>query len=653
MNKGTAIVGFFLCFLAGMGLMYGIDRKQGVEIAAEPSAADSEEGAAGGSAADVPIPVTADDPQWGNADALVTIVEISDFQCPFCSRVNPTMKQIKDTYGKEKVRIAWKHNPLPFHKEARPAHEAAATVMALAGSDAFWKFHDEAFANQRELNEANFEKWAAAGGVDVAKFKADFAAKKHAAKVDKDMAMSKSVGATGTPAFRINGVTLVGAQPFDAFKKVIDEQLAAAEALVKAGTKKSDVYAALVKKNFEAPAAQPDNKQAQQKPAEDTAVWKIPVLKDDPVKGAKDALVTIVEWSDFQCPFCSRVNPTMKQIMDTYGKDVRVVWKDNTLPFHQRAKPAAELARVAYAQKGDKGFWAAHDALFENQKNLEDDGLEQIAKGLGLSWGTVKSAIDSNKYDEKLKASADLAMDVQARGTPHFFVNGRRLSGAQPFEKFKELIDEQMKVAKALVDKGTPRAKVYDEIMKNAKGPPAPEKKDVPPPGPNNPWKGGKNAKVVIQEFSDFQCPFCKRVEPTMDQIKAEYGDKVKIVWRHLPLDFHQDAPLASEAAQEAYAQKGDKGFWDFHKKIFDNQQAIKRPDLEKYAQELGLDMAKFKAALDTHKHKAHVDADKAAGAKAGVRGTPGFTINGYFLSGAQPINAFQKLINLAMKEAK
>src|SRR5690606_23732685 len=168
MNKGTAIVGFFMCFLAGMFLMWGIDRSRGVEIKGETMAAA---GSLDHSAA--PIPVTQEDPTWGNPAAPVTIVEISDFECPFCSRVNPTLKQIKDEY-KNDVRIVWKHNPLPFHKQARPAHEAAATVHALAGNDAFWKFHDLAFANQKALTEENIESWAQQSGVDMAKFKAAF-----------------------------------------------------------------------------------------------------------------------------------------------------------------------------------------------------------------------------------------------------------------------------------------------------------------------------------------------------------------------------------------------------------------------------------------------------------------------------------------------
>jgi protein-disulfide isomerase len=265
----------------------------------------------------------------------------------------------------------------------------------------------------------------------------------------------------------------------------------------------------------------------------------------------------------------------------------------------------------------------------------------------------VKSAIDSDKYKNLFASGADAAMELNARGTPHFFVNGRRISGAQPFENFKKIIDEEITKTKALVGKGVPRAKVYEEIMKDAKGPPPPEHKDVPAPTKENPFKGNASAKVVIQEFSDFQCPFCKRVEPTMEQVMQEYGTRVKVVWRNTPLDFHEDAPLAAEASLEAFAQKGNDGFWKFHGKVFEKQPDIKRPTLEAIAQEIGLDMGKFKAALDSHSHKAEIDKDKKIGDAAGIRGTPGFTINGYFVSGAQPFQAFDKLIKLALREAK
>jgi protein-disulfide isomerase len=654
MNKGTAIVGFLMSFLAGMFLMWGMDQGKGKDsISAE-----------GTSATGIPdqstasVPVTSRDPQWGKADAPVTIVTVSDFQCPFCSRVEPTLKQIRDKYGPEKVRFVWKNNPLPFHKDARPTAEAAMAVFGLKGSEAFWKFHDTAFANQQALTQENFDKWAVEAGVDKAKFDAAVTSKKFSAKIDEDLALSTKIGANGTPAFRINGVTVSGAQPLDKFTEVIDAQLAEAQKLVASGTPKSAVYVALTNKNQ---TAQPD-KPAADKPKpdaeeEDKSVWKVQVLDDDPVKGPKDALVTLVIFSDFQCPFCKRVEDTLKQVSDAYGNDLRMVWKDNPLPFHPRAKPSATLARFAYKSKGDKGFWDAHDQIFASNPKLEDEDLKGIAEKVGVSWDAVKTAIDGNKFADKFDASIDLASDLQARGTPHFFVNGVRLSGAQPLENFKKAIDEQMTKAKAIVARGVSRAKVYDEIMKEGKEPPPPEKKEIAAPDATDPAKGGANAKVVIQEFSDFQCPFCKRVEPTVQAIEKEYGNKIKIVWRHMPLPFHKNAPLAAEAAQEVFAQKGAAAFWTFHDQLFagegtDDAARTDRPQLEKIAQGLGVDMDKFKAALDGSTHKAKIDADAELGNKAGINGTPAFVINGYYISGAQPEATFKKLINRAMKEA-
>jgi protein-disulfide isomerase len=205
MNKGTAIVGFLMSFIAGAFLMWGVDRKNGPDIQAESAASGAVVDQSAAS-----VPVTAKDPQLGKADAPVTIVAISDFQCPFCSRVVPTLKQVEDTY-KDQVRVVFKHNPLPFHNRARPAAEAASAVFGLGGSQAFFKFHDLAFANQQNLTDENFEAWAVQAGVDKAKFKDAYSSKKFAAKVDEDMALSQKIGANGTPAFRVNGVTVSGA----------------------------------------------------------------------------------------------------------------------------------------------------------------------------------------------------------------------------------------------------------------------------------------------------------------------------------------------------------------------------------------------------------------------------------------------------------
>jgi len=600
------------------------------------------------------VPVSARDPQWGAHDAPVTIVEFDDFQCPFCARAEGTLNAVRDVYGPHKVRLVWKNNPLPFHQQARPTAEAAMAVFGLQGNQAFWAFHNRVFGNQAALTTANLSAWAYDVGVSPAAFTAALDSHRFSGKIDQDIALAAKLGIYGTPAFRINGVTVSGAQPFDKFKEVIDAQLAEAAELVAHGTPASEVYAALTNKHQSAevppaPAAKKDEEP-------DTTVWKVPIAGDDPVRGPKDALVTVVTFSDFQCPFCKRVQDTLKQLADKYGNDLRFVWKDNPLPFHPRARPSAYLARFAYTNKGNAAFWDAHDRLFASNPKLEDEDLRVIAGQVGVNWALAQAASEHKTFAPKIDANIELASDLQARGTPHFFINGRRLGGAQPLSNFAELVDEQLSKAQALVKSGVPRAKVYDEIMKSGKAPPPPERKDVPAPDASDPRRGSPRAPVVIQEFSDFQCPFCKRVQPTLEALQKQYGDKIQIIWRHLPLPFHKNAPLAAEAAQEVFAQKGSAGFWAFHDAIYgsteDDSARTERAALEGFAQSLGVDMTAFRAALDSHKHKAKVDSDVEVANKAGINGTPAFVINGYYVSGAQPEAAFKKVIDLSLKGA-
>jgi protein-disulfide isomerase len=614
-------------------------------LAAEPSARPEQ--------ALAKVPVTGADPQWGSVDAPVTIVELSDFQCPFCARVQPTLEALKAKYGPAQLRIVYKHNPLPFHQNARPAAEAAAAVFMLGGSQAFFTFHDYAFTNQQALTPENFERWAASAGVQPAALKAWLDSGRAGQKVDEDVKLAAQIGATGTPAFRINGVTVSGAQPLDVFVRNVDEQLAAARQLTQSGTPPRLVYVTLTDKNFSAPPPRPAPADADAD--DDSKVWNVPVLPDDPQRGGKDALVTIVEFSDYQCPFCKRVEATLDELRKLYGKDLRTVWKDNPLPFHPRAMPAAKLARAVFQAKGNDAFWKLHDALFASNPALEDSDFEELLKKQGLAWKQFQSALTSDKWGERVEASMDLASDFQARGTPHFFINGRRLSGAQPLDAFKKKIDEELAKARALVEHGTPRAKVYAELLKDAANPPPPDTKHADVPA-RSPSRGDAKAPVVIQEFSDFQCPFCKRVEPTLAGLESELKGKIRVVWRHMPLPFHQHAQLAAEASEEVLAQKGVAAFWSYHDMLYAAQGedgGLERVNLDAMADKLGLDMARFKAALDGRIHMSKVQEDIDTANKIGINGTPAFLINDYYLSGAQPAAAFRKLIKRALSDKK
>ncbi|HZR26801.1 MAG TPA: thioredoxin domain-containing protein [Vicinamibacterales bacterium] len=165
----------------------------------------------------------------------------------------------------------------------------------------------------------------------------------------------------------------------------------------------------------------------------------------------------------------------------------------------------------------------------------------------------------------------------------------------------------------------------------------------------NSPSKGPANAPIELVEFSDFQCPFCYRAHPTVDQVMKAYGDRIKFVYRHYPLPNHPNARPAAEAS----ACAGEQGkFWAYHDRLFATQSRLSDVDLKQDAAELGLDAAKFNSCFDSHKYKAAVDADQHDGEEAGVNGTPAFFINGRLISGAQPYEVFKKMIDeeLALK---
>jgi protein-disulfide isomerase len=161
-------------------------------------------------------------PARGPAGAPIQIVEFSDFQCPFCLRAHPTILQVLSTYG-DKVRLVYRHFPLPNHPNAKPAAEASACA---AEQDKFWQYHDRLFENQTRLTEAELKQHATAVGLDTEKFNACVDSHKFASVVEEDMDAGEAAGVSGTPAFFINGRVLSGAQPFEAFKRIIDEELA-------------------------------------------------------------------------------------------------------------------------------------------------------------------------------------------------------------------------------------------------------------------------------------------------------------------------------------------------------------------------------------------------------------------------------------------
>jgi protein-disulfide isomerase len=175
-------------------------------------------------------------------------------------------------------------------------------------------------------------------------------------------------------------------------------------------------------------------------PLEERIKRAIPVdLNNAPIQGPANAPITIVEFSDFQCPFCSRVEPTLKQLLKDYPGKVRLAFRQNPLPFHQNA-PSAAKAALAAQEQGK--FWEFHDLLFENQKDLSENNIKKLAEQSGLNMNKFEKSWQSNKFDTQIAEDMNFAKSHQATGTPAFFINGVSLSGAQPVDSFKLVINK-------------------------------------------------------------------------------------------------------------------------------------------------------------------------------------------------------------------
>ena len=161
-----------------------------------------------------------------------------------------------------------------------------------------------------------------------------------------------------------------------------------------------------------------------------------------PSRGPEDAPVTVVEFSDFECPYCSRVNPALEQVTATYGDDVRIVFRQFPLSrIHSNAQKAAEASLCAEEQGK---FWQLHDAMFQDQRNLGLASVKEKAATVGLDIDSFNTCLDSNRYADAVAADLAAGSELGVTGTPAVFINGIFLSGAQPFEEFSKIIDAEL-----------------------------------------------------------------------------------------------------------------------------------------------------------------------------------------------------------------
>ncbi|NNL86253.1 MAG: thioredoxin domain-containing protein [Myxococcales bacterium] len=164
-------------------------------------------------------------------------------------------------------------------------------------------------------------------------------------------------------------------------------------------------------------------------------------IADSPVRGPEDAPVVMVEFSDFECPYCLRAHPTVQRVLEEYPDEVKLVFKHFPLSFH---KNAVNAHRAVLAAREQGQFWEMHDLIFEAIDDLSVDRMMSHAEKLGLDSQRFRTAFESDLAQEAIDRDMEEGRQAGVRGTPAFFINGRYMAGAQPFEVFKQAIDEAL-----------------------------------------------------------------------------------------------------------------------------------------------------------------------------------------------------------------
>ena len=383
------------------------------------------------------------------------------------------------------------------------------------------------------------------------------------------------------------------------------------------------------------------------------SVYKVP-QGTGPSEGPADAPITIVAWSDHSCGYCIRVQVTLDQLVRLYPGQIRFVHR--TLPLDEDDTLSAEAALAAAAQGR---FKPMSDRLYGVHGKVDRPAAEMMARELGLDMLRFRAALDTGMYKAQIAADVKDATALGITGTPVFFVNGRAISGNQPLKIFADTVDEELaRVATtkanydALVANGKATADVPDRDRGHPGDAPSLAERTTYRMGLGLPGhqQGPDDALVTIVVWGDFQCPFCAKMAPILQRVRDTYGAQVRIVYRHLPMAFHKKAALAAEAAVAA-AEQGK--FWAFHDAVWAGFGHLERADLEQFAMIAGLDMAKFRAALDDRRHHDAVIMEGAAALALGVDGTPTSFVNGKPIIGSRDYAGVATIVDDQLAQAK
>lgn len=342
-------------------------------------------------------------------------------------------------------------------------------------------------------------------------------------------------------------------------------------------------------------------------------------MKADRRQRALQAVLVLILALGVFLPACSaQDNPKGKAASTQQGSLARVNGKDIT-EADVKQKAAEQFAQI--------------ERQYEQQKReLLENGIDQVIEDRLLEAEAAARKVSKEQLLADLKPAAVTDAEVDA------FYEQNKAQIPRP----KDQVAPQIKMYLESQRQSETRQKFYDDLRAKYKVEYLlePTRVEVAATGPS---VGPENAPITIVEFSDFECPFCSRLIPTLEQVKQKYGDKVRLVFRQYPLNFHPNAQKAAEASLCA----NDQGkFWELHDAMFQDQKALAVEQLKAKAVELGMNAEQFNTCLDSSKYAAQVKKDFDEGSAAGVSGTPAMFVNGRFISGAVPLQEITKVID-------
>jgi len=515
-----------------------------------------------------------------NVNAPVKVVEFLDYQCPFCAATDPALEEALRSYP-GKVQLVLRNMPLSFHSDSMLAHQAA---LAAAEQGKFWEMHALLYANQKKLKPEDLIDYARRLNLDIALFQDRLRTGYYKPAIEKDLAAAEQMSVDGTPTFFINGQRLDGAQSAGRFKVAIDNAL--------------DPRHGVSPPQLKHPVA----------------LVKDLDLSLSPARGSKDAPITIVEFSDMQCPFCAKVVPTMTELMAQYPGLIRWIFKSFPLQFHT---DSALAHRTALAADTQGKFWEMHDLIFSDQRNIKRDDLLRKAQSLNLNMAQFTADLDSEDLKQRVNSDFNEGIRHNVDGTPTFFINGKEYSGALNLNQFKTIVAKELPAAIA--------GRVADV-----------------PARPNEITVGAPGSPITLTWFSDLGSSLTVQATLQLRELMNTHPGKIRLIFRNCPLQTHPEAIHLHEAALAANAQGK---FWEMHDLIIRNPEKTDKSTMLSYASRLGLDLTRFEKELDSGQYWRTVEQDLVEARARAVNGTPVFFLNSTRIDGLRPQQVLNSLV--------